>query len=228
MVKAQGRNKTSCCPAVPGYEEVFWLLIDLDSYGISWMKRPVREINDDLLVGIPLVLLAPNPSDRLDSKMVRRDKIVAVECLDSTGEPVSVPVEICSQVFVGIGLRSVVEKNDPRIVIESPLFVRMDNGPNLDERGCLDHFLKVKLEAWKQQEHEHGKDYGDRHQENGGNSIGVPAIISPNDQDVKNALTVHLIIPVLIKGFLIQGVINRGNYFWRRKRGFINKSLHPF
>jgi len=163
------------------------------------MKCPVREIDDNLLMGIPLVLLAPKPSDSLDSKMVRRDKVMAVECLDSTGEPVSVPVEICSQVFVGIGLRSVVEKDYPRIVIESPLFVCVDDGPDLDERGCLDHFRKVKLEAWKQQEHEHGKDYGDRHQENGGNGIGIPAVISSKDQDVKNALFVNLKITVFIR-----------------------------
>jgi len=128
------------------------------------MKRPVRKIDDNLLMGIPLVLLAPKPSDSLDSKMVRRDKVMAVECLDSTGEPVSVPVKDRSQVFVGIGLRSVVEKDDPRIVIESPWFVRVDDGPDLDERGGLDHLSEIQLKIETHQKHEHGKDYGDRYQ----------------------------------------------------------------
>jgi hypothetical protein len=156
------------------------------------MKRPVREIDDDLLVGIPLVLLASQSSDRLDSKMMGWNEVMAIECLESTREPVSVSVEGRSQVFVGIRFRTIVEKYNPRVVIESPLFVRVDDRSYLDERGGLNDFREIQLEIETHQKHEHSENYRDRHQENGGDSIRIPAVVSPIDQDVKNALFANL------------------------------------
>lgn len=118
------------------------------------MKRPVRKINGDLFVGVPLVLPAPRSAHRLDSEVMRLDEFETVEGLDYARDFLPVFVKGCCQIVIGIGLRPVVKEDYLGIVSEGTLIICVDDGPDLDKGWGFHHLAKVKLETGTQEEHE--------------------------------------------------------------------------